>query len=714
MEFHRRIAQSVICVMILSASFWGTSSSASAAPLPEVRNPALKEKAFFGLDEGSGSRHVSGGVPEEFAASLSGGARLGVGGKVGTALHLDGSSGYAATPGPVVDTTKSFSVSAWVKLDDKNENYTVLSQAGDHASGFQLYYSKHYDKWVFNRHASDTDGTDIVRSMSNSVAKVDAWTQLVGSYDASDQKLSLFVNGKQQQSEKFATPWRANGALQIGRLLYRGAWQEHTHGLVDEVRAVQSPVTEADVTKLADGDVSSHLQELASFLLDENPGSTKVSGGKGAGPVATLAGRGARLGVGGKVGTALHLDGSSGYAATPGPVVDTTKSFSVSAWVKLDDKNENYTVLSQTGDHASGFQLYYSKHYDKWVFNRHASDTDGTDIVRSMSDNAAKVGEWTHLTGVYDHTAKKVQLLVGGEPQTAASFTTPWQARSALQIGRLFHKGAWQEHFSGTVDDIRISAYDSAAQCLRTHAIGHRGAPEIAPENTLASLEAAVDSGAEWVETDVQFTKDEKPVIMHDATVDRTTNGTGRVDHFTAAEIAQLVVKGGGGVPTLEQVLASPKVRSVRLLLEIKGPQKAEYVDRALRLVGEAGMTENTLSQSFDEDVVQSVAVSPYKTRVALLRSRMDADPVAVARALSLDAYAVKFSELSTQPSVVGKLQAAGIDVFIWTADTSSEWQSATAWGVDGVITNRADQYLRWRESYCSEQAAPRRSTSDQ
>ncbi|MGV9878053.1 glycerophosphodiester phosphodiesterase family protein, partial [Streptomyces sp. NPDC003379] len=360
------------------------------------------------------------------------------------------------------------------------------------------------------------------------------------------------------------------------------------------------------------------------------------------------------------------------------------------------------------------FQLYYSKHYDKWVFNRHASDTDGTDIVRSMSDNAAKVGEWTHLTGVYDHTAKKVQLLVGGEPQTAASFTTPWQARSALQIGRLFHKGAWQEHFSGTVDDIRISAYDSAAQCLRTHAIGHRGAPEIAPENTLASLEAAVDSGAEWVETDVQFTKDEKPVIMHDATVDRTTNGTGRVDHFTAAEIAQLVVKGGGGVPTLEQVLASPKVRSVRLLLEIKGPQKAEYVDRALRLVGEAGMTENTLSQSFDEDVVQSVAVSPYKTRVALLRSRMDADPVAVARALSLDAYAVKFSELSTQPSVVGKLQAAGIDVFIWTADTSSEWQSATAWGVDGVITNRADQYLRWRESYCSEQAAPRRSTSDQ
>ncbi|MGW0538333.1 glycerophosphodiester phosphodiesterase family protein [Streptomyces sp. NPDC003032] len=447
------------------------------------------------------------------------------------------------------------------------------------------------------------------------------------------------------------------------------------------------------------------LKEKSLFGLDEGSGSRRVSGGVPKEFAASLSG-GARLGVGGKVGTALHLDGSSGYAATPGPVVDTTKSFSVSAWVKLDDKNENYTVLSQAGDRASGFQLYYSKHYDKWVFNRHASDTDGTEIVRSMSDSSARADEWTHLTGIYDNIEKKVQLWVGDKPQTAASFTTPWQARSALQIGRLFHKSAWQEYFSGTVDDIRISAYDSATQCLGTYAIGHRGAPEIAPENTLASLEAAVDSGAEWVETDVQFTKDGQPVIMHDATVDRTTNGTGRVDHLTAAEIAQLVTKGGGSVPTLEQVLTSPKVRSVRLLLEIKGPQKAEYVDRALRLVGDAGMTKTTLAQSFDEDVVQSVAASPYKTRVALLRSRMDADPVAVARALSLDAYAVKFSSLSTQPSMVGQLQAAGIDVFVWTADTSSEWQSATTWGVNGVITNRADQYLRWRESYCTDQAA--------
>ncbi|WP_344098258.1 LamG domain-containing protein, partial [Streptomyces stramineus] len=195
-----------------------------------------------------------------------------------------------------MDTTKSFSVSAWVKLDDKSRNYTFLSQAGQHASGFQLYYSKAYDKWVFNRHVKDADDTGIVRAMSKSVAQSGEWTHLTGSYDAAKQSLSLFVNGQLQESAQFTTPWRAGGGLQIGRLYYQGSWQENTLGLIDEVRAVQSVVAPADVAAIAGGSLPGHLQELASFALDEASGSARVSGGKGAGPVATLAGGGAELG----------------------------------------------------------------------------------------------------------------------------------------------------------------------------------------------------------------------------------------------------------------------------------------------------------------------------------------------------------------------------------------------------------------------------------
>ncbi|WP_030019097.1 LamG-like jellyroll fold domain-containing protein, partial [Streptomyces monomycini] len=82
------------------------------------------------------------------------------------------------------------------------------------------------DKWVFNRHASDADDTKIVRAVSKDVAKAGEWTHLAGSYDADLQTLSLFVNGTLQESVKFTAPWRAKGGLQLGRLFYKGAWQE--------------------------------------------------------------------------------------------------------------------------------------------------------------------------------------------------------------------------------------------------------------------------------------------------------------------------------------------------------------------------------------------------------------------------------------------------------------------------------------------------------
>ncbi|MEU7191061.1 LamG-like jellyroll fold domain-containing protein, partial [Streptomyces sp. NPDC045369] len=305
----------------------GESQTATAARTDNITEwldaGVSSRKDRFSLDEGAGSRHVSGGASSGVVAELGGGAELGAAGKFGSALRLNGTSGFAATAGPVVDTTKSFSVSAWVKLDNKNKNYTFLSQAGDHASGFQIYYSQHYDKWVFNRHASDADDTKIVRAMSKDVAKAGEWTHLAGSYDADTQTLSLFVNGKLQESVKFTTPWRAKGGLQLGRLFYKGAWQENAHGLIDGVHAVQSPVAEADVAAMSRGDMPTYLKELASFSLDEGVGSGRVSGGVPGEFVAELGG-GAELGAAGKSGSGLRLDGASGFAATAGPVVDTT------------------------------------------------------------------------------------------------------------------------------------------------------------------------------------------------------------------------------------------------------------------------------------------------------------------------------------------------------------------------------------------------------
>ncbi|WP_306324376.1 LamG-like jellyroll fold domain-containing protein, partial [Streptomyces sp. CC224E] len=102
---------------------------------------------------------------------------------------------------------------------------------------------------------------------------------------------------------------------------------------------------------------------------------------------------------------ALGLNGTSAYAASASAIVDTSKSFTVSAWVRLDGKDRNHTFLSQAGTRTSGFQLYYSKTYDRWVFNRHTKDADDTTIARSQSTETPQTGVWTHLTGVYDATA---------------------------------------------------------------------------------------------------------------------------------------------------------------------------------------------------------------------------------------------------------------------------------------------------------------------
>ncbi|WP_414931651.1 glycerophosphodiester phosphodiesterase family protein [Streptomyces chrestomyceticus] len=187
------------------------------------------------------------------------------------------------------------------------------------------------------------------------------------------------------------------------------------------------------------------------------------------------------------------------------------------------------------------------------------------------------------------------------------------------------------------------------------------------------------------------------------ATVDRMTDGTGRIDQLTADQISRLTVKGGGRVPTLEQVLASLRQRSARLLLEIKGPQSPAHVEKTLELVTEAGMAERTMIQSFDEDVVRNAAASAHGMKVALLRDKLDPDPVATARKFSLTAYSIAYKGLAARPTALDQLKAAGIDVFVWTVDREPDWQTATTWGVDGIITNRPDVLLQWRKSHCTE-----------
>lgn len=233
--------------------------------------------------------------------------------------------------------------------------------------------------------------------------------------------------------------------------------------------------------------------------------------------------------------------------------------------------------------------------------------------------------------------------------------------------------------------------------------IAHRGAPSAAPENTLVSDEVARRGGAVWIENDVQPSKDGVPYILHDTTVDRTTDGTGPVRSLTAAQLDALDAGSwfapaytGTRVPTLAAQLADLRERGGKLLLEIKGRHSRAEVARIVREVRDQGMTERVFVQSFDIPSLRFAHELAPELPLGLLRGTLDADPVALARDLDLAAYNVADAALATRPGLVGDLHAAGVAVNVWTVDAPARWKALDALGVDGVITNRPTELGGW------------------
>jgi hypothetical protein len=414
--------------------------------------------ARFTLDEAAGSATVAARTPGT-AAILRGGATLGTPGQAGTALTLDGTSGYAETNLPVVDTGQSFTVSAWVRLDaqDPDRYYKVLSQAGAHKSAFFLRYDVGSRKWVFARPDSDSPAQDNGWSAAWSAnpAVFGAWTHLVGVYDREAARLRLYVNGEPgAESAPVTSAWRAGGGLRIGLATWLGHPVDHLPGVIDDVKLFQRALPDDEARRLGTGaDVSG---PMAHWTLDEPAGTARVHSPA---TVSAVPAGGATLGQAGQDGTALRLDGVTGHAATTTPVVDTTKSFAVSAWVRLETNqlDKNYSVVSQDGARKSGFYLKYDGGLRKWVFAKARTDTDASGWDQAVSKATPAANSWTHLTGVHDAVTRKLRIYVNGEQGTdSAALAAVWHAGGGLQIGRAKWLGAYVDQWPGLVDDVRV------------------------------------------------------------------------------------------------------------------------------------------------------------------------------------------------------------------------------------------------------------------
>ncbi|MGB0670572.1 MAG: glycerophosphodiester phosphodiesterase [Rhodospirillales bacterium] len=235
------------------------------------------------------------------------------------------------------------------------------------------------------------------------------------------------------------------------------------------------------------------------------------------------------------------------------------------------------------------------------------------------------------------------------------------------------------------------------------HLIGHRGVAGLAPENTLAGFHRAGALGLGMVEFDVMLTRDNQPVVIHDETLERTTNGQGRVAEIYWAALEGLDAGSwfapefaGEGVPSLMQVAIVLSRLTVNANIEIK-PSEGRDADTGLGVAAAVQrcwphVLEAPLFSSFSfEALTAAQAVTP-NGRFALLYGRLPAEWRGQAE--EIGAEAIHLNADGLDEAEVAAVKAAGLDLRVYTVNDREEAQRMIALGVDQVFTDHPERLL--------------------
>ncbi|MDO7881626.1 glycerophosphodiester phosphodiesterase [Salinibacterium soli] len=235
---------------------------------------------------------------------------------------------------------------------------------------------------------------------------------------------------------------------------------------------------------------------------------------------------------------------------------------------------------------------------------------------------------------------------------------------------------------------------------------GHRGDSDAGPENTLPALAGVIDSGAEFVETDVQLTADGVPILMHDWTLDRTTDGTGPVWAATWEQISRLDAGSwydadyrGTRVPLFEEFLAILAPSPTHAIVELKGSWTPHDVEIVQRLVTEYGVADQVVFASFDIMTLRAAQLVAPGVQRAIISREVNGEPADLAAECGAIAIIVSKAFVLARPELVDRIHAAELGVMVYTVNDSDAWMEAIELGVDGIITDTPGELDRWRHS---------------
>lgn len=221
--------------------------------------------------------------------------------------------------------------------------------------------------------------------------------------------------------------------------------------------------------------------------------------------------------------------------------------------------------------------------------------------------------------------------------------------------------------------------------------IGHRGASGYEPENTLISFQKAIDLNADGIELDVHLSSDGELVVIHDETIDRTTNGKGTVNKLSLRELKAFQIDNSQEIPTLTEVFDLVNQRCF-INIELKGIGTAKPVNKLINhyISDKKWKINDFLISSFDWNMLEEFHLLNPKIRIGVLTEESIEEALAFAK--KIKGFSIHPDYMLLSKENVALMQENGFEVFPWTVNSQEAIQKIKSFNVNGIISNFPDK----------------------
>ncbi len=215
--------------------------------------------------------------------------------------------------------------------------------------------------------------------------------------------------------------------------------------------------------------------------------------------------------------------------------------------------------------------------------------------------------------------------------------------------------------------------------------IAHRGASGYCPENTLKSIEEAIKRGSDIVEIDLRMTKDNQIVLMHDESVDRTTNGKGYVNELTLQQLKELDAGDGEEVPLLTEVIGAFAENDIKFMLDVNSKG---YERSLIEIIQKYRLEDRSIISGVHEPLK---VIKSLDSRLTIAPSFDKASKEQIIEALAMSAGIFNCNYLAMTREAVDEAHKHGLQVIVWVVDEVETMHKMIEYGADGITTDYPD-----------------------